>query len=161
MHRPRFAELPVADLAYSMDTGDLVITDALHIPRAELHVRATPAGGPGGQHVNRSSTRIELWWDVNGSPSLRAEQRDRLRTALGRRLDGDGWLRIVAANRRSQLQNREEAIERFVVTLRRALHVPKARKRTRTPRAAHEARLHAKKRRGEVKAGRRPVRRDE
>ena len=148
-------------IAYSMPPRDLAITDQLTLPRAELEFQATRAGGPGGQHVNRSSTRIELWWNVAGSPSLTDEQRALLLTRLASRLDADGWIRIVAANRRSQLQNREEAVERFTTTVRHALHVPRPRKSTRVPKGSKVARLEAKRRRSGIKASRRPVGGDE
>lgn len=139
----------------------LVITDELTLPLSELEFRATPAGGPGGQHVNRSATRIELWWNVAESPSLDPEQRARLLTQLASRLDAGGRLRIVAASRRSQLQNREEAVARLVSAVRNALHVARPRRKTRVPRASREARLDAKRRRGNIKASRRPVREDD
>lgn len=148
-------------LAYRMIPRALSITGQLTIPLAELEFRATPAGGPGGQHVNRSATRIELWWNMADSPSLDPEQRLLLSTRLASRLDANGMLRIVAANRRSQLQNREEAVARFVTTLRNALHVAKPRRKTRVPNAAREARLAAKRRRGTLKTSRRSVRDDE
>ncbi|HET8633601.1 MAG TPA: alternative ribosome rescue aminoacyl-tRNA hydrolase ArfB [Gemmatimonadales bacterium] len=139
----------------------LPITDQLRLPLGELEFRATPAGGPGGQHVNRSATRIELWWNVVESPSLDPDQRARLLARLATRLDASGRLRIVSASRRSQLQNRDEAIARLVSTVRTALHVAKPRRKTRVPRAAREARLDAKRRRGSLKSSRRPVRDDE
>jgi ribosome-associated protein len=139
----------------------LPITDQLTLPLSELEFRATPAGGPGGQHVNRSATRIELWWNVAESASLDPDQRHRLMTRLASRLDAGGRLRIVAASRRSQLQNREEALARLVTTVRNALHVAKPRRKTRVPKASREARLEAKRRRGNLKTSRRPVRGDD
>lgn len=125
------------------------------IPLHELSFRATRSGGPGGQHVNTSSTRIELWWNPAASPALTAEERERLLLALDHRLDGAGWLRLVAAGTRSQTQNREAAIERLQRLVATALVPPKRRKRTRLPRAAKEERLRAKKRRSTTKAERR------
>ena len=148
-------------LAYRMIPRTLDITNELTLPLAELEFRATPAGGPGGQHVNRSATRIELWWDVSESPSLDPAQRTLLLARLASRLDASGRLRIVAASRRSQLQNRQEAVTRFVTSIRNALHVAKPRRKTRVPRAARKARLEAKRRRGTLKTSRRPVREDE
>src|SRR5438045_3325346 len=84
----------------------LNVTPRLAIPRAELSYRASRAGGPGGQHVNTSSTRIELLWDLNGSTVIDDEQRERLRVKLGPRLDSEGNVRVVASDRRSQKQNR-------------------------------------------------------
>ena len=139
----------------------LDVTDTLRIPRAELSYRASRAGGPGGQHVNTSSTRIELWWDVAASPSLTDEQRRRLLAGLATRLDSAGRLRLVSGATRSQLKNREAVTERLCTVVAAALHVPKARRRTRPSRAAKRARLDDKKRRAVAKARRRPFRDDE
>ena len=134
------------------DSPSHVVVDGdLAIPRDELTYRATRSGGPGGQHVNTSSTRIELRWSVRDSPSLSDEQRIRLTRRLASRLDSEGRIRLVSSGSRSQLQNREEVTERFRTIVARALEVPKPRKRTRMPRAAKERRLTEKKRRGEIK----------
>lgn len=125
------------------------------IPLHELTFHATRAGGPGGQHVNTSSTRIELWWNALGSPSLTEDERRLLRTALAHRIDGDGWLRVVSAATRSQLKNREAALERFQRMVSAALVPPKRRRKTKPPRSAAEKRLKAKKRRSATKAKRR------
>lgn len=121
------------------------ITPDLTIADSELTYRATRAGGPGGQHVNTSSTRVELWWDLAGSPSLTEEQRQWLKTRLMSRLDSAGWVRLVSAGSRSQLQNRKEVTGRFQKLLAQALVVPKKRKKTRPSRAAKERRLSSKK----------------
>jgi ribosome-associated protein len=144
-----------------MASRALVINDQLTIPLSELEFQATRAGGPGGQHVNRAATRIELVWNVAASPSLDEVQRTLLRDRLATRLDARGRLRIVAANRRSQLQNREAALERFTAAIRNALRIRRPRKATRVPRRAIEARLDAKRRRGDLKSSRRPVRGDD
>jgi ribosome-associated protein len=119
--------------------GYLEITPSLVLPLAELDYRATRSGGPGGQHVNTSSTRIEVWWDVRASPSLTEEQRTR----------------VVASESRSQLRNREAATERLRELVASALAIPKPRKRTRPSRAAKAARLEAKRRRSALKRDRR------
>ncbi|HEX8694898.1 MAG TPA: alternative ribosome rescue aminoacyl-tRNA hydrolase ArfB [Longimicrobium sp.] len=139
------------------DEGVLAINDSLWVPRAELTYRATRSGGPGGQHVNTSSTRVELAWDVEGSPSLTEEQRARIREKLANRINSEGVLLLAASEHRSQHQNREAVTERFAELVRQALVVPKARKKTRPSKAAREARLHAKKRRSEVKRLRRSL----
>jgi ribosome-associated protein len=141
--------------------GYLEITPALLLPLAELDYRATRSGGPGGQHVNTSSTRVELWWDVRSSPALTEDQRARLLERLSRRLDGEGRLRVVASESRSQLRNREAATERLRELVAFALAVPKPRKRTRPSRAAKAARLEAKRRRSALKRDRRQPRHDE
>src|SRR5918911_848577 len=95
------------------DPSHLVVSPALRLPLAELEYRASRSGGPGGQHVNTSSTRIELWWDVTQSPTLTPEQRELLLTGLAARLDARGRLRLVSSGSRSQLRNREDVTERL------------------------------------------------
>jgi ribosome-associated protein len=138
--------------------GDLVVSPALVIPLAELEVRATRAAGPGGQHVNTSSTRIELVWDVAASPAVGEEVRARLLERLASRLDTSGRLRVVAGARRSQLQNREAALARLAELVAAALVVPKRRRPTKPTRASKERRLTEKRLRGERKRQRRPGR---
>jgi ribosome-associated protein len=136
--------------------GDAIrVTSAVAIPRSELVVRATRSGGPGGQHVNTSSTRIEITWDVTRSRALTDEERVRVMARLGTRMSEDGTVRVVASDSRSQRQNRERAETRLADLVRRALAVPKPRKRTRVPRGAVEARLEGKRRHGERKRQRR------
>lgn len=133
----------------------LVVTPELSIPLAEIVIRATPSSGPGGQHVNRSATRIEAVWNVTTSPALTDAQRSRLRLRLASRLDSDGGLHVVASDRRSQLQNRGAALERLAGIVGRALAVPRTRRATRPTRASKERRLDSKKRRGDTKRERR------
>ena len=144
-----------------MADGYLEITPALFLPLAELDYRATRSGGPGGQHVNTSSTRIEVWWDVRSSPALTDEQRAQLLARLSSRLDGEGRLRVVASESRSQLRNREAATERLRDLVASALAVRKPRKRTKPSRAAKAARLEAKRRRSALKHDRRRTGQDE
>jgi ribosome-associated protein len=139
------------------DDGVLSINDSLWVPKAELDYRATRSGGPGGQHVNTSSTRVELAWDVGASPSLTDEQRARIREKLANRINGEGVLLMAASDHRSQHQNKEAVTERFVELVREALVVPKKRKKTQPSRAAREARLHAKKHRSDLKRSRRSL----
>ncbi|MBA3522728.1 MAG: aminoacyl-tRNA hydrolase, partial [Gemmatimonadales bacterium] len=112
------------------DDQYLEINPTLRVPTAELEYRASRSGGPGGQHVNTSSTRVEVWWDVAGSPSLDEEQRARLLTRLASRLDTGGRLRLVSSGSRSQLRNREEVTERLRDVVAEALVIPKKRKKT-------------------------------
>ena len=133
------------------DETHLIVNDALAIPRAELSYQASRAGGPGGQHVNTSSTRIEVRWDVAASPALSDAQRAQLLSRLAARLDSAGQLRLVAAGSRSQLRNREEVTERLRAVVEEALKVRKSRRRTKVPRAAKERRLDTKKKRSDVK----------
>jgi ribosome-associated protein len=133
----------------------LAINDRVLIPRAELASRASRAGGPGGQHVNTSSTRVEVTWNVRRSAALTEAQRARVLVALASRLDDDGTLRVVASDTRSQLQNRTLAEERLAALVRKALVVPRVRKKTRPTRASVERRLDTKKRAGDKKRARR------
>ncbi|HSR91123.1 MAG TPA: alternative ribosome rescue aminoacyl-tRNA hydrolase ArfB [Gemmatimonadales bacterium] len=140
----------------------LEINARVSIPLSELSFSASRSGGPGGQHVNTSSTRIELWWDLAASPSLDDESRARATSRLATRLVDDGrLLRLVSSGSRSQAQNRAEVIERFRSVLAAALKEVKPRKRTRPTKASKEQRLHGKRRRGETKRQRRPPGHDE
>ena len=133
----------------------LVIDDAHAIPRDELDVRASRSGGPGGQHVNVTSSRIEVRWAPERSRALSPEERLRVATKLASRLDSEGLIRVVASSTRSQKQNRELAEQRLAELVRHALVVPKPRKKTRPSRAAREKRLVGKKRNAEKKRERR------
>ena len=143
------------------ETTHLDVSRELRLPLAELEFRATRSGGPGGQHVNTSSTRVEVWWDVGASPSLSEEQRARLMTRLATRLDNSGRLRLVSSTSRSQLRNREDVTERLREVVARALEVPRQRRRTKPTRSSKLARVEAKRRRSAVKRERRPPRDDE
>jgi ribosome-associated protein len=135
--------------------GALQVTGSVSIPRHELEFRASRAGGAGGQHVNTSSTRIELLWNLTTTQALDDEARVRVAAKLASRLDGQGVLRVVSSARRSQIQNREAAEERLAELVRGALAVPRRRKATKPTRASKEARLGEKKKRGETKRQRR------
>lgn len=133
------------------ENGALAVNRTLSIPRAELTVRASRSGGPGGQHVNTSSTRVELVWNVSESPTLFDDQRALLVNALRTRLSEAGELRVVASDTRSQLRNRALAEKRLAEVIRRALVVKKPRKKTKPTRSAVERRLAAKKLRSKRK----------
>ncbi|HEX2211831.1 MAG TPA: alternative ribosome rescue aminoacyl-tRNA hydrolase ArfB [Longimicrobium sp.] len=139
----------------------LQINDSLWIPRAELTYRATRSGGPGGQHVNTSSSRVELAWDVGASPSLTDEQRARIQEKLANRINGEGVLLMSSSEQRSQHQNRELVTARFAELVAQALVVPKKRIKTKPSRAAKAARLDEKKKRSAVKKMRGAIRHDE
>jgi ribosome-associated protein len=133
----------------------LIINERLSIPRHELGARASRAGGAGGQHVNTSSTRIEILWNPRTSAALDEPTRARLLEKLATRIDSEGVIRVVASDRRSQRQNRESAEQRLAELVRKALVVPKKRRATKPSRASKERRISEKKKRGETKAGRR------
>ncbi|HET9439584.1 MAG TPA: alternative ribosome rescue aminoacyl-tRNA hydrolase ArfB [Longimicrobiales bacterium] len=137
------------------------IMPGVNIPRSEIEYRATRAGGPGGQHVNTSSTRIELLWNLDASPSINDEQRARLKLKLRKRIGADGVLRLTSAGSRSQHQNKEDATRRFANLLEQALHTPKPRKKTKVPKPVREARLKDKKNRSRIKQHRGKVNADE
>jgi ribosome-associated protein len=119
------------------------------IPPDELEWRFTGSGGPGGQHANTSNTRVELVFDIAASESLGPRQRARLLERLGPRV------RVVASERRSQLQNRELALERLRDRIANALHIEPPRVATRPSRASKRARVEQKRRQGERKRTRR------
>ena len=155
---PERSEGTETSIALDMADSVLEISPDLRIPLAELDYQASRSGGPGGQHVNTSSTRIELWWDVARSPSLTEEQRAQLLERLRSRLDSTGRLRLVSSASRSQLRNREDVTERLRSVVASALAVRKKRKPTRPSRAAKAARLDAKRRRALTKERRQSVR---
>jgi ribosome-associated protein len=135
--------------------GVLEVSDRLAIPRWELEVRATRAGGAGGQHVNTSSTRIELRWNVRQSRAIDDATKQRIIDKLPTRVDADGTLRVVSSARRSQLQNREAAEARMAELVAGALHRDPPRRKTKPSRAAKLKRLEEKKRHSERKKNRR------
>ncbi len=135
--------------------GRLLISGNLVIPLRELHFRFSRSGGPGGQYVNRTETRVELLFDVAHSPSLSEGQRGRLRERLAGHLDGEGVLHVVSSTRRSQLENRAEAVARFQALLHAALRPQKRRLATHPTVAGREHRLGSKRRRGQTKSSRR------
>ncbi len=137
------------------DRSGLRINGRVRIPLTELQLSATRAGGPGGQHVNTSSTRVEVEWNVQESRALLESERARLLEKLASRLDTSGSLRLVSAETRSQAQNRERVLDRLATVVRAALIVPKSRRKTRPTRASKEKRLDSKKRRSAVKRDRR------
>jgi ribosome-associated protein len=136
------------------DTTLLSVTPSLAIPRSELQYRATRSGGAGGPHVNTSSTRIELLWDLPGSTAVSDEQRERIRTKLAARLDSDGKVRVVSSEHRSQGQNREAADKRLAALVRQALVVQKKRKATKPTKSSKEKRLNEKKKHSDKKRNR-------
>ena len=123
----------------------------LNIPAAELWFTADCGGGPGGQHVNKVSTRVTLHFDVERSPSLTGAQRQRLKEALGSRISQEGELRIVAGEFRSQAANKAAAKLRFVELLNRALTPRVPRRATKPTLGSKLRRLESKKKRSSLK----------
>lgn len=135
----------------------ITITPSLSIPTQELEFRFSRAGGPGGQHVNTSATKVELRFDVAGSPALTPAQKARIVEALDSYIDSQGILHLTAAGERSQYQNRQEVLERFRRLMAGALRPRRRRIPTRPRPEARERRLREKRRRAEVKHMRRRV----
>ncbi|ETX01784.1 MAG: hypothetical protein ETSY1_06025 [Candidatus Entotheonella factor] len=123
----------------------------LSIPEHELWFTTARSGGPDGQHVNKVNSRVTLWFNVPESPSLSDFQKRRIMSRLATRINQAGELRVVAQQHRSQMANREAAVERFAALLRDALVQEKPRQKTAIPAAAKRRRVDEKKQRGQVK----------
>jgi ribosome-associated protein len=133
-----------------MNGDSIRVTRSVVLPLAEVALQVSRSSGPGGQHAQKSETRVVAVFDVETSSALSEAQKRRVIARVG------SVLRAVAQDERSQTRNRELAVERLVATLREALRVPRKRKPTKPSAAARERRLHQKRRRGEVKRLRRP-----
>jgi ribosome-associated protein len=127
------------------------VTRSVVLPRAEIELRTSRSSGPGGQHAQKSETRVEAIFDVEASAALTAAQKKRVVSRAG------PVLRAVAQDERSQSRNRELATERLIATLRGALRVERRRVPTKPTAASKERRLEEKRRRGEVKRQRREL----
>ena len=130
------------------------INPSLSIDEDELEERFIRASGPGGQNVNKVSSRVTLTFDVNLSTALSDVQKHTILQKLAGRINKDGVLRVISQRTRSQELNRTDATERFSELLRAALTPQRPRVKTRVPRAAHERRVEQKKKRALVKRGR-------
>ena len=138
-------------IAGESSANRIQVTRSVSIGRSEVRFRTSRSSGPGGQHAQKTETRVEALFDVESSPSLTADQKRRVLARAG------ATLRAVAEDERSQLRNRELALERLVAALRKALRVERPRRPTRPPRQAVEVRLTEKRRRSETKRRRGPV----
>jgi ribosome-associated protein len=134
----------------AMERESIRVTRSVSIPLAEIELRFSRSSGPGGQHAQKSETRVEALFDVEASTALTPRQKQRVVRKAG------AVLRRVAQDERSQARNRELAIERLTDALRDALHVERRRVPTKPSKAAVERRLEQKRRRGETKRLRRP-----
>ena len=130
------------------------ITNQISIPEDELNFTATRSSGPGGQHVNKVSTRVTLRFDVIYSPSLTTEQKQLIFDHLATRISKEGVLRVVSQKTRSQATNKALALERFVDLLQQAFRPTVQRKPTKISRTAKQKRIDEKKKRGKLKQGR-------
>jgi ribosome-associated protein len=135
-----------------MAAESIRVTRSVVLPLAEVELQVSRSSGPGGQHAQKSETRVVAVFDVEASNALTAAQKRRVVAKAG------PVLRAVAQDERSRTRNRELALERLVATLREALRVERKRKPTKPTAAARERRLEQKRRRGEVKRLRRPPR---
>ncbi len=136
------------------------ITERITLAEDELQWEFVRASGPGGQHVNKAATAVQLRFDVAHSPSLPDDVRGRLVELAGQRLKAEGILVIDARRHRSQERNRQEALRRLVDLIRQAAQAPTVRRKTRPTRAAREKRLEKKRQHSETKRLRRPPRRE-
>ena len=134
----------------AMERESIRVTRSVVLPLGEIELRFSRSSGPGGQHANTSETRVEALFDVDASSALTEGQKRRVAAKAG------PTLRAVAQDERSQLRNRELAVERLAEQLRAALKIDRPRVATRPSNAAKERRLDAKKRRGTTKQLRRP-----
>ena len=140
-----------------MDEEIVQINSELSIPLAELSFRYSRSSGPGGQHAQKSSTRVELLFDVLSSPSLTDAQRPRILERLAGYVDTAGLLHLISQSERSQLRNKEEVVARFQTLMHKALKRRKRRKASRPTAESKERRLKEKKQRSQTKKQRRKV----
>ncbi len=132
--------------------GVIRVTDRIFIGQWEIDETFVRAAGPGGQHVNKTSSAVQLRFDARHSPSLPDDVRARLEKLAGRRLTQDGVIVLVAQGERSQLRNRAEALARLVELIREAAHRPTPRCQTRVSKSAKRRRVDDKTRRGTIKS---------
>ncbi len=134
--------------------SSIFINERVSIPEAELSFGASRSAGPGGQHVNKVSSRITLRFDLDDSPSLDAGQKEKIRQHLSGRISRRGILSVSSQRHRSQAANKEAATERFASLLQEALRENKKRRPTRKPRSVDRKRLEAKRKTAEKKRSR-------
>jgi len=130
---------------------DIVVKNGIVIPAHELTITTSRAGGPGGQHVNKTDTRVSVRWNVANSKALTETQKQRVLDKLEPQLTENGDLIVHNGSTRSQLQNKKLACQQLAQKVRRALHVPKKRMKTRISKGVKEKRLQEKKQRSELK----------
>jgi ribosome-associated protein len=132
----------------------LHIMTGLFIPENEIGFSASRSGGPGGQNVNKVSSKVTLAFDIAGSSALSDDQKEKIREKLARRINKEGILQVVSQRTRSQDMNRADALERFADLLRRALTPKRVSVKTRPPAGSKERRLESKRKRAITKEAR-------
>lgn len=130
---------------------DVLVKNGISIPYNELIFTVSRASGPGGQHVNKASTRISVRWNIATSQALTSEQKERAIQKLKSRLTSESEIIIHNSSSRSQLHNKKAALQELAKTIRKALHIPKKRIKTKISKGAREARLKEKRVRSEIK----------
>ena len=131
--------------------NDVLVKPGLTIPGHELEITTSRAGGPGGQHVNKTDSRISVRWNVLTTTVLNELQKMRVATNLQARLTAEGYVVVHNSESRSQVSNKEAALEQLALMVRKALHVPKKRKPTKASTSAKAARVDDKTHRGGIK----------
>ena len=134
---------------------DIVVGPRLTIPGTELSIAFARSGGPGGQNVNKVSSKVELRWNLRGSSAPSATDHALLLEKLGGKLTTDGELIVTSTKTRDQIKNREDAFDKLTLIVRAALHRDKPRKATKPSRAAKRRRVESKRHRSEIKKNRR------
>ena len=134
---------------------DIPINKHVTIPASELSYTASRSSGPGGQHANKTDSRIQVRWNVPASMALSDYLKKRLMLVLGPRLTDDGDLLLAADSHRSQHRNRDEVTQRLAALVREALIPPKPRRKTKPTKASRQKRLDDKRRRSDLKSQRR------
>ena len=140
--------------------NDVPIKNSIVIPEHELEITTSRSGGAGGQHVNKTSTKITVRWNVKNTHALNDEQKERVLQKLHSKLTAEGDLIIHSSATRSQDQNRKLALARLGQEVRKALYVPKKRMATKVSKSSKEARLQSKKQHSEIKKLRSKIRED-
>jgi len=134
-----------------MTRSDLYIKPGIIIPEHEFEITASRSGGPGGQHVNKTSSRITVRWQVDTTTAIPEHLKERIKQKLHTQISGDGFLIVHNSTSRSQQQNKEAALENLAQIIRAALHIPKKRIATKVSASKQEARLQKKAQRGSTK----------